>query len=190
MIEDLYKQIIPHISEKDYLLYGHSMGTLLGYELTKKIIKNGLAPPCCLFFTGRGGPSNLPKERISKMSKDLFWEKIHQIGGLPNQILEYDELMELYYPVLKADFQSIEAYQYSKLKKPIPIPIYICMGKDEIGNAKYKTSMGEIENWGHETSLFDKPKFFEGNHFFIFQHPKIIAQELSDAYDRSIEYKQ
>jgi len=54
MVEDIFSQIMSQIQEGNYIVYGHSMGTLLTYELTKRIIKNKLKRPMCLFFIIRG----------------------------------------------------------------------------------------------------------------------------------------
>ena len=57
MVEDVFDQISNQITTGEYMIYGHSMGTLIGYELTKKIAASHLKNPKLLFVTGRGGPS-------------------------------------------------------------------------------------------------------------------------------------
>ncbi|MEP6804700.1 MAG: thioesterase domain-containing protein [Flavobacterium sp.] len=56
IVDDLLIQIMPYIELGNYIIYGHSMGTLLGYELAKKITEKKLQRPMALFFTGRGAP--------------------------------------------------------------------------------------------------------------------------------------
>ena len=63
MVDDLLSQIMPHIQEGNYIIYGHSMGTLLGYELTKKITEKKSTDP------GEEVKSN-PKEKNKKSLVD------------------------------------------------------------------------------------------------------------------------
>lgn len=51
LANDVLGQIRKYISEFDYLIYGHSMGTLVGYELAKLITRLKLPRPSLLFFT-------------------------------------------------------------------------------------------------------------------------------------------
>ncbi|WP_062059828.1 thioesterase II family protein [Aquimarina longa] len=181
MVEDIFNQVQQHIKNEPYLIYGHSMGTLLGYELIKTLIRKDMHLPVCLFFTGRGAPSVITKKKISTFSKKLFWEEVNEMGGLPKEILEHKDLLELYYPILKADFCAIENYVYDDMNEPFPIPIFVCMGKEEIGEGKGKVSLERIKKWNEETLFPQTIQFLDGDHFFILKHPKAIAQKISNA---------
>ncbi len=183
MVDDLFNQILPHIQEGNYMIYGHSMGTLLGYELAKKLIDINQKLPNCLYFTGRGAPSTLVKEKVSIYPKHLFWEKVNEKGGLPKEILQNEELLDLYYDILRLDFRAIENYTYSANKKPFPIPIHVCLGTEEIGEGKDKTTIEDIKNWSNETTYELHPETLDGDHFFILKHPKAIVQKICRAYE-------
>ncbi len=181
MTQDIFDQINKHIKNEPYLIYGHSMGTLLGYELTKMLIENNKQLPVCLFFTGRGAPGVASKKKISSLPEDLFWKEVNEMGGLPNEILEHQDLLSLYYPILKSDFGAIENYTYNRIKEPLSVPLFVCMGKDEVGQGKGKVSLDKIKKWNEETAFPQTIQFLEGDHFFIFKHPKAIAQRISSA---------
>ncbi|MFD2943343.1 thioesterase II family protein [Flavobacterium notoginsengisoli] len=180
LVDDLLNQIIPLIKDSDYVIYGHSMGTLLGYELSKKIVQLGLKQPTCLFFTGRGGPGfSRFTSKKSILPTDDFWKEVEKIGGLPKEILECRELLDLFYPIMKSDFQAIEDYNYTMMEEPFTFPMYICMGKEEIGEGQEKTSLTDMKAWKNETSSDCTFELLEGDHFFIFQHAETIAQRIS-----------
>lgn len=183
IVNDLYRNIQSHIIKGDYILYGHSMGTLLGYELVKKIIKNGLKLPVCLFFTGRGGPTyNRFIHKKSILPQELFWKEITKIGGMPKDILEQQGLLDLYYPILKNDFKAIENYTYSKIDTPFSIPMHIIMGKEEIGEEEEKTSMHNMKSWANETTSTCDFEIMPGNHFFVLEEAKMVAQKIGNAF--------
>jgi len=182
VVNDLFNQLKPLIRDGFYMFYGHSMGTLLAYELTKKLIKLKMPLPSCLYVTGRGAPSKLEKEKLADLPFELFWKKIDEMGGLPKEVLQNEHLLELYYPILKSDFKMIESYEYQKLVSPLPVPIHVCLGEKEVGEAKNKISITQVKKWGDETIFPVVPEFLEGDHFFILKQPQVIAQKISDVF--------
>lgn len=181
--DDLFEQLKPLISSSEpYMIYGHSMGTLMGYELTKRVLSEGLNLPVCLYFTGRGAPGAVEAEKRSNLPPDIFWEKVKNMGGLPEELLAHAELLDLYYPILSSDFKIIEEYQYTEPEKPFPIPTYITMGKDEIGEGAGKSKPEEIKMWEKETSKFCHFSELPGDHFFILKHPETMVNKIVKAF--------
>src|SRR5262245_57043720 len=76
IVDDSF-QHIKNLTTERYAIYGHSMGSVVAYLLTKKIIEHDLPRPLHLFVSGRGGPSYsdcLPPR--SSLSKDKFIESL------------------------------------------------------------------------------------------------------------------
>ncbi|WP_062053004.1 thioesterase II family protein [Aquimarina longa] len=190
MVDDLLDKIIPHIQKSDYIIYGHSMGTLLGYELTKRIIQEKLKLPKHLFFTGRGAPGfDRFKNKKSTLPKELFWKEVIEMGGFPNDILDHEDLLDLYFPIMKSDFKAVEDYEFCQMKKPFLIPIHICMGNEEIGEEEDKTPLSSMKAWSNETSYSCSFELLKGDHFFILKHPKTIAQKICFAFEGKLNTK-
>ncbi len=186
IVDDLFDTIKPIIKENEYVFYGHSMGTLVGYELTKKIKKLGLRQPNFLFFTGRGAPKH---ERFSvkksTLPKDEFWKSVNEMGGLPKEILAVEDLLELYYPILKSDFKVLEDYVYVDQEDKLSIPIHVCLGTEEIGEGDSKTTIAQMKSWQEETTAPCTFELLKGDHFFILNHPKAIVQKILHALTTS-----
>ncbi|MGO4773550.1 thioesterase II family protein [Flavobacterium sp. W22_SRS_FK3] len=180
IVDDILIQMMPYIGHGNYIIYGHSMGTLVGYELAKKIAEKKLQQPLALFFTGRGAPGfRRFSSKKSILPTAAFWDEVNKIGGLPKEILECKELLDLYYPILKSDFKAIEDYNYLPMEVRFTFPIHIVMGKDEIGIGEEKTSLVGVKGWQNETSENCTFEFLEGDHFFIFKHAESIAKRIS-----------
>ncbi|MFC5044321.1 thioesterase II family protein [Aquimarina hainanensis] len=182
MIEDLLRQIKPHIEESPYMIYGHSMGTLLGYELTKALMQLSYKLPECLFFTGRGAPNKVTFTKKSTLPKDVFWKEVEEMGGLPKELLEYEDLLDLNYPILKGDFKAIEDYVFTPMTSLFPMPLYVCMGEEEIGEGPGKTSIDCIKAWNEKTDAPQKIQWMHGDHFFILKNPKEIVDRIVNAF--------
>lgn len=183
MVDDLYRSIQTYIETEDYVLYGHSMGTLLGYELIKKLTENSLKLPTCLFFTGRGAPQfNRFTNKKSVLAQEPFWKEINKMGGMPKDILSQKDLLDLYYPILRNDFEAVENYVYTKMKVPFSIPLYIILGDEEIGEEREKTRMHEMKAWLNETDSNCSFEIMPGDHFFVLEEAKAIAQKIMNAF--------
>lgn len=170
MTDDVFQNVVANIKEP-YAIYGHSMGGLIAFLLTKKIIKKGITPPLKLYLTGRGGPSVIRKDEMKHtLPREAFIQTLKDLGGM-DHILADHSLIEFFEPILRADLQAAERYQYTK-EKPFDIPITVLIGEDE------KITLEEASAWQAETTHPLTLKQLPGNHFFIFQHEKEIMEMI------------
>ena len=176
MVENIYGEVVNQVQNSEYIVYGHSMGTLIGFELVRKLAANKQILPRLLFFTGRGAPSIEKEKKISGYEKERFWQEIREIGGLPEEIFEQKDLMDFFEPILRKDFQSLEDYRYVPLAAPLAIPIFVRVGAQE------DIKDENIEAWQKETVLPLNVSKLPGNHFFIFNHPQVIVNQMIEAH--------
>lgn len=176
VLDDIYNQIKREISASGYILFGHSMGALLSYELTKKIIEKKQNKPKLLFLTGRGAPSTNYTDKISQYNKDKFWKEIKNIGGMPDSMINSNEFREFVEPVLRNDFHMVESYSYLPLEKPIEVPLFIRVGEDE-----EEITHVTAPEWQKETCFPIDLKKRKGGHFFIFDSPKDTIDDIVNA---------
>lgn len=184
IVEDIFSQMEHLLMDKAYAIYGHSMGTLIGYLLVKRISKTNLPMPLHLFFTGRGGPSIEPELPFRyTLPKNDFIKKIRDLGGSPDEILNDNDLMEFFEPILRADFQAIETYVH-KESTPFPVPITAIIGVEE------STTYEQAKAWQKETSEKLDIRQFPGKHFFIFDYEhevmKIIEKKINTQLTQKI----
>jgi surfactin synthase thioesterase subunit len=173
---DVFKSIKNKITAP-YAIYGHSMGTLLGYRLAHLIIENGLPLPQHLFFTGRGGPS-FPDNDVPRylMNRDEFIAELRRLGGVPEEVLAMQSLMDFFEPILRSDFKAVETYRYDQLPK-LDIPITVGYGMEE------DLKEEEINAWQLECSRPVEFIRFPGGHFFIFDRADEVISMIVDRID-------
>ncbi|PKF74856.1 thioesterase II family protein [Chryseobacterium sp. PMSZPI] len=158
-----------------YIIYGHSMGAILGLEICQIMENNGDAPK---YFipTGFPGPKikkNLP---ISELPRTDFFAEVRKLGGLSDEVMEIEELLDFFEPLLRADFGLLENNENRTFNGKIQTPIYAVMGKDE----QYALN---IRNWQNYTTAGCECQIVKGNHFFINQHFNYLAQIIKNAMD-------
>lgn len=169
--DDFYNQVLKRLTGDEFMLYGHSMGASLAFRVCQMLENDNLFPKC-VFVSGNPGPGiKIDKVRHLLQDDDLIYE-LKKLGGIPDELFENKELLDLVLPILRADFELSEKNSLESGPK-IRTPIYAMMGNME---EKYT----EISNWGRFTKSQFKSEIFEGGHFFIHQHPQKIAKIIND----------
>lgn len=174
LVEDLYEQLKNIADRNEYAMYGHSMGGLLTYLLTIKMIKNNLRPPVHLFITGTTGPSAISRKEKARhlMEKNDFIQEIKDLNGMPDEILQSEEMLHYFEPILRSDFQASENYIYED-HAPLDIPFTVITGTQE------DMEIEDIELWQNETTFPVDFKKLPGNHFFILKYSREIMEIIS-----------
>jgi surfactin synthase thioesterase subunit len=178
LVDNLYQEIKYELDKKDYALYGHSMGGIVAFYLVKRIIAENHNAPLHLFITGTPGPSSILREQKKRhrMGKKEFIQEIKDLDGCPDEILQNEELLNFFEPILRADFEVSETFTYVH-GEPIDVPITVITGTEEEMKAE------EIFLWQKETRYKVDFGKMPGNHFFILHHAaeiiSIIASKLN-----------
>jgi external thioesterase TEII len=165
---DLYNQVIKHLTTAEFLIYGHSMGAYLTLRVAH-MLENAGRQPAGIIVSGNAGPGIQPEDKRMRhlLNRQDFIEELKALGGLPPELLEHEELFNFFEPVLRADFRIVDLNDLCN-EPPVHTPVYALMG-DEEENA------GEIDNWGKYTTGYFQSAIMKGNHFFIYEHSTRIA---------------
>ena len=145
-----------------YALYGHSMGALIAFELTRELIRRRCAGPQHLFVSGHRAPQ-WPRTgpKTFCLPHDEFIGELSRLNGTPKEILDSPELMELFIGLLRADFELVETYEYCPAA-PLSCPITVYGGLND-----KEVPVESCHAWQEQTSASCKVRMFSGDHFFI-----------------------
>lgn len=174
LVDDLFARIKATAHNERYALYGHSLGGLIAGLLARKIVANRYVTPVHVFITGTCGPSASVRSEKKRhlLEKGEFIEEIRRLNGSPEEILQNDELLNYYEPILRADFAVSETYRHQE-SDPVEIPFTVITGTEE------DMSEADVRLWQKETTVPVDFRRFPGNHFFIFKYPDKIIEVLS-----------
>ena len=172
-ILDYVSQIRALRNDQPYIIFGHSMGATLGLSVTKKM-EEYMDAPSMLIVSGNPGPGASQKDiERHTLSDAEFKEELRSLGGVPEEILEDEDLYEYFSPIMRADFEILEKNKGSEVGLVIDTPIYAMMGDRE-------DTVGEIENWEKFTSKKFDYRILSGNHFFIHNHTEALTQIINE----------
>lgn len=176
LVNDMLLQIDRYKTNKPYMIYGHSMGGIVGFLVSKKILQRKLIePPAHLFITGTTAPackSREAKRRYLLPKKDFITE-LKNMEGCPEEILNNDDLLNYYEPILRADFEAAETFRYHH-DSPVKLSMTVVTGTEE------DMAPEDIAMWQQESVDPVNFKRLPGGHFFIFNNTEQIMSMLSN----------
>ncbi len=168
VVDDLYAQIKPMLTD-NYAFVGVSMGALKAFLLTHRIFEDKCPLPQHLFLASRksilGYRSHIA---IAHLNTSDFWNGVAQYGGVSEKMLAHPELLELYEPILRADFQALEKFSNYDFP-PLPMPASILIGKEDT------IAIEDTLPWQHSFISPIETQVFSGGHFFVYEQILEIA---------------
>jgi medium-chain acyl-[acyl-carrier-protein] hydrolase len=174
MVTELSQAIQP-LLDHPFAFFGHSMGGLIAFELARKLRANHLPLPNYLFVSACGAPHLTganPKNH--QLPDDEFMNELDQLNGIPAE-LKNPEAMKLLLPIVRADFQLVETYQFHP-DEPFNFPISAFGALDDP-----RVNRERIDAWAIHTQAKFESHFFSGGHFFINETKEDILKRFIHA---------
>lgn len=177
LVEMLVDALRP-LTSKPYAFYGHSMGALLAFELTRELRARHLPLPAALFVAGRDAPQHQDRDHVHHLPNEQLIERLRAWDGLDSadeaDLPQYDELLELMLPTIRADLTLAETYEYQP-QPPLPVPVHVLRG-----TADPLVFPGD-GGWAEQTSAGCTVSEFAGGHFFVQNHERAVVRFVENA---------
>ena len=182
-IGEVADEVAAHLTGgQPYVLYGHSMGARLAFEVVRELRRRGLPQPSRLYAGGAHAPDRkVPLAAGADLPDDSFIDALVRRSGALPELRNVPELRELMLPVLRADFAWIKHYRYTP-EPPIDSPIVAFTGLDdgEVGPA-------DMLGWARHTTSGFRLRTLRGGHLFVKDRPAelaaLIAADLAAEHD-------
>ncbi|MFE1886224.1 thioesterase II family protein [Streptomyces diastatochromogenes] len=147
--------------DRPFVLFGHSFGALLAFDLSHRLLSRGL-PPALLAVAGRNGPSaSSAHPPVHGLPAPQFVSALRRLGGMPDELLRQPELLQMFLPVLRADLRLAERYARPAVPA-LPVPVMAFAGEAD----PMTDDLGMLA-WKREAAGICELVFLEGGHFFL-----------------------
>lgn len=174
LIKALTEAVIPTLEQGKFAFFGHSMGALIAFELTRELRRQGGVLPEHLFLCGRRAPQIPIDNPLYPQPDAKLIEALRQYGGTPEAVLQNVDLMELFLPIFRSDLILNEKYQY-RSQSPFDLPITMFGAiNDPVATPD------QFEQWNEHTSARFNLQLFEGGHMFFKDDPKLLLKPISE----------
>lgn len=173
LVEALAEALLP-LLDKPFAFFGHSLGSLVSFELARELRAKHQARPVRLIVSAGPAPQiphrGLP---IHNLPEREFAAELRRLNGTPGELLDHKELMDIVIPSLRADFALYESYRYS-WGPPLNCPISTFGGLSD-----QKVSHSDLEAWRDQTAVSFSIRMFPGDHFFLKTTQPLLLRALS-----------
>jgi len=174
----LVRTLAPVVAERcdiPFACFGHSMGGLIAFELTRHLRQTGAPIPDCLFLSGRRAPDQPdPLPPIPDLPDDQFVRELRQrYGGFPDAIASDPQLRSLFLPMIRADLELVNSYVY-RPEPPLDCPIAVYGGLSD------PIARNCLEAWQAQTTAAFRLQMLPGGHFFINSDTAALLRSVSE----------
>jgi surfactin synthase thioesterase subunit len=175
LAEELEQQL-----DRPHVLLGHSMGALLAYGLSQHRVSRGLRPPEALIVVSCRAPHQpAPALDLQLIDDHRLATQIAHYGGLPAEVLDRPEWVELLMPTVRDDLRIVQSFRPADAP-PLPCPLHIFGGYDDP-----LVPRDALAAWSALSAQPRPVRLYRGGHF-LFRSPdpglvSAIAHVAADA---------
>lgn len=162
-----------------FLLYGHSLGALVAYEVAHALREAGAAQPFCLVTSACRPPHLASKASKGEPGRRLTDDELIDVvdgryASIPSQLRDSARFRRMFLPCLRADFAVAESYAHTE-RPPLDCPVVVMGGEQD------QVPREQLEAWRqHTTGAFDL-HMLPGGHFFTRDRTDDVVQVLAGA---------
>jgi surfactin synthase thioesterase subunit len=173
LVERLLPAMRP-LLDRPFALFGHSLGSLVAFEISRQLAATGGPEPQHLVVSGMGAPHVASADApIHELPDREFIDAVRALNGIPPEVLANEGLVECFLDILRADFRLGETYRPDpilRLRHPIT-----AFGGVHDGSCRRE----DVEAWQLHTAARCVVRWLPGDHFFIREHEHLIAASLA-----------
>lgn len=171
-------EVAPHLTGP-FVLFGHSMGAVVAFELARALQGEHGRVPRCLVVSGAPAPDVFgARSKYSDLTADQLREAVAAMGGSRPGTLDDPELWALFAPIIRADLLACENYRYVP-GEPLSCPLVACGARDDPDLDEQR-----LADWAAFTSGPFESRLFPGDHFYFQHWPEAFAIDLINRLHR------
>ncbi|CAM3691039.1 Linear gramicidin dehydrogenase LgrE [Vibrio aerogenes CECT 7868] len=177
----LVKILMPHLlrlNDKPYVLFGHSMGAVIAYEICQMMVKTAQQPPAHLIISGREAPRLSRNDNLHLVPDQALIEAIIRLEPQSKAVFDHPELAAISLPVIRNDYRLINGYQYQPDSQMLTLPLTAISGDDDP-----ELLPGDMPAWQDVTDGHFSWHRFSGGHFYLKPHREGVVRIIADVMD-------
>ncbi|HCA85841.1 MAG TPA: thioesterase [Streptomyces sp.] len=172
----LTEELLP-LLDTPLVLFGHSMGASLGYEIALRLQERESAPPVLLMVSGRKAPHLLTPHTVDLNDDDALITEVLRLGGTDSALLEDPGLRELVLPAIRADFEIVARY-------PARPGVQLhCQVVAYVGDSDPVVDVESVRGWELLAPKGFDLRMMQGGHFYLAEREVELISDIGQRLD-------
>lgn len=174
LVDDVVAELTP-LFHLPFVLYGHSFGAMLAYEVARRLRSTRTTMPRMLILAACRSPDAPPRIPAPwDCASEVFWEWVVSLHGNVSTVVEDAVLRAAVEPAFRADLRLANIWRNAP-SVVLDLPI-VTFG----GEADHIVSRADIAGWAAYTSRAFRHVEFAGGHFFLHTSELHVIDAVSD----------
>lgn len=143
------------------VLFGHSMGSGLSYEVAGRLERWDGFVMDHVFVSARPAPHRIDGEHRHRLNDEELVAAMRRLGGPDAAVYDHPALLPLILPPLRADLALLDRYRPERLT-PLRAPLTVFGGE-----ADDTCPVAELPSWAKATTAGTLVRTFPGGHHYL-----------------------
>ncbi len=173
LVQDLMSPMST-LTTKPYVLFGHSFGSRLGFEVMRKMGELNIDRPVHFIASGcKAAHIRSTDNPIHMLPETQFLAKLSDYGGTHKEIMANAELLSMLLPMLRADFKMAETHK-AEIQTPFSCSVSVFGGINDAG-----VSEATLLEWQVHFIKQIELTLFNGGHFFLEKQRQEFGEKIN-----------
>lgn len=148
-----------------FAVFGHSFGAQLGFEVLRALRFLG-APEAAALIVSGCRPPDVPDgagwyDNCSQLDDAALVRQLVAGGGIPAELADCQDLLQLFMPAFRADFGWLDDYRF-RPEPPLATPLVALAGRADL-----VSPAADMHGWRRQAASSFALHLVEGGHFFL-----------------------
>ncbi|MCG5240289.1 thioesterase II family protein [Azospirillum doebereinerae] len=180
LVEGARHAVEPLLDVDRIAFFGHSLGALVAFELTRSLRAHGQRQPDHLFLSARGAPDSPATGSVPDTLSDADLIRfLKRLGGTPDTMLNDAGVMAMILPGLRADLEALTTWR-PPAGDPLALPVTTLAGIDD-----HAFPPDSLAGWARATTGPFAARLFPGGHFYLTDHNEAALDVVLGAFGLS-----
>jgi medium-chain acyl-[acyl-carrier-protein] hydrolase len=179
VVDELASGLQPFL-DRPFVLFGHSLGAVIAFELVRELRRRARSLPSHLFASACASPETIhPAGPARPLSDDEVLEELRRYHLTPPDVLESRFFRRHALPYIRADFHLWDSYLY-RPEPPLPCPITAVVAREDT-----VVRPDSMAGWPAQTTASFTSLAFDGDHFSILESSPPLVRSVVEACARA-----